>query len=435
MLRNVRFKEVWVRRSAVWMVAIALLAALVMVGLLAPQARAVGTFSVNRPADTEDANLSNAVCDVNPIASGNQCTLRAAVQEANDNNNPTEQDRINFNIPDSVDPGVKTISLGESLPDINEPVIIDGYSQPLTSANTLAKGTNAKLLIQLNGKDTIDRGLDIQASNSVVKGLVINRFIQHGIAIFPDAELLTNVRIEGNFIGTNPAGTRALGNGGTGVDLFATTNSTVGGTSRATRNLISGNQDAGIYIDDGGFTGQGSSDNNLVQGNLIGTRKDGIQPLGNGLEGVSIRSISGDAEGNRILSNSIFANSDIGIDLGDDGPTANDSGDTDTGSNRLQNFPVLTSAKTILDTTTIEGTLNSRPGQSYTIQFFSNSSGDQGQMFIGSKSVSTDASGNASFSFTPTIAVAIGRQITATATRNTTRDTSEFSAYQVVTAS
>jgi hypothetical protein len=152
--------------------------------------------------------------------------------------------------------------------------------------------------------------------------------------------------------------------------------------------------------------------------------------------------VDGDADGNRILSNSIFSNGLAsgsgfagGIDLGANGPSANDPADTDTGPNRLQNFPVLSSAKTISGTTTIEGTLNSRPRELYTIQFFSSPSGEEGQTFIGSKSVFTDASGNASFSFSPTTAVAVGRQITATATRQATGDTSEFSAAKQVTAS
>jgi CSLREA domain-containing protein len=228
------------------------------------------TFTVNLTADTPDANLSNAVCDVNPTASGNQCTLRAAIQEANDNINPTETDQINFNIPDSVDPGVKTISPGSILPAIIEPVIIDGYSQPGSSVNTLAKGTNAKLLIQLNGNNSTDRGLNIFTSDSTVKGLVINRFSGISIEIAPLDDLVTNVRLEGNFIGTNAAGTSDLGNL-VGVDLFATTNSTLGGISRASRNLISGNELAGVFIQGGGCCLQGSSDNNLVQGNLIGT--------------------------------------------------------------------------------------------------------------------------------------------------------------------
>lgn len=432
MLRNPASKLMWGReKTTVLMVGIALLAALVMVGLLAPQARAVSTFTVNLTADTPDANLSNTVCDVNPTAQGNQCTLRAAIQEANDNNNPTETDQINFNIPDAVDPGVKTISPTSNLPDVIDPVIIDGYSQPLSSVNTRAKGTNAKLLIELNGKNTISRALNIFTSDTVVKGLVINRFTNIAIEVAPFGDLLTDVRIEGNFIGTNAAGTSDLGNL-VGVDLFATANSTVGGTSRASRNLISGNTLTGIFIAGGNCCGQGSSVNNLVQGNLIGTQKDGITALGNGTDGVALEA---DAVGNRILSNSIFANGEQGIDLGSTGPTPNDLGDTDTGPNRLQNFPVLSSAKTVSGTTTIEGTLNSRPFERYTIQFFSNPSGDEGQTFIGQKVVSTDAAGNATFSFSPTTAVALGRQITATATRNSTGDTSEFSAAQQVTAS
>jgi CSLREA domain-containing protein len=440
MLRNPASKLMWGERTTVLMVVLAVILALLMVGLLAPQARAVSTFTVNRTADTPDANLSNAACDVNPTASGKQCTLRAAIQEANDNNNPTETDLINFKIPDSVDPGVKTISPGSSLPTIIEPVIIDGYSQPGSSVNTRAKGTNAKLMIELDGSTPGAGGLGIRASNSVVKGLVINSFSGLGIDIVTeeDVDLLTNVRVEGNFIGTNPAGTSDLGNR-IGMDLFATANSTVGGTSRASRNLISGNELAGVLIQGGGQVGLGSSDNNLVQGNLIGTQKDGVQPLGNGGDGVSLLD---DADGNRILSNSIFSNGGLGIDLMGPGEspftnlsTPNDAGDADSGSNRLQNFPVLSSAKTISGTTTIEGTLNSRPRELYTIQFFSNPSGDEGQTFIGQKIVSTDASGNASFSFSPTTAVAVGRQITATATRNATGDTSEFSAAQQVTAS
>jgi len=315
-------------------------------------------------------------------------------------------------------------------------VIIDRYSQPGSSVNTLAQGTNAILRIQLNGTNvTTDDGLHVNASNTVVKGLVINRFGRSGINTEASgADLLTNVRIEGNFIGTNRAGTSALGNSHNGVLLISgATNSTVGGTSLASRNLISGNERTGVFIE--------LAERNKVQGNLIGTQRDGISALGNAFDGVAVFN---SAVGNSILSNSIFANgvggSDEGIDLGADGPTPNDAGDTDTGGNRLQNFPVISSATTISGTTTIEGTLNTRPKEPYTIQFFSSPTvgvgeTDQGQTFIGSKSVFTDASGDATFSFSPSTAVTVGRQITATATRSATGDTSEFSVAQEVTAS
>jgi hypothetical protein len=435
----------WGGRTTVLVVGFALIGAILMaVLLLALPAQAVpSTFSVNRTGDQADADTADNTCDWVLSTPGNQCTLRAAIQQANANANPTDQDRINFNIGGTA--LSKTITPTVDLPPIEEPVIIDGYSQPGSSVNTLAQGTNAILRIQLNGTNVNDEGLRIAASNTVVKGLVINRFGEDGILTEPPnfTDHVTNVRIEGNFIGTNRSGTSALGNAGNGVVLLdGATNTTVGGTSLASRDLISGNAFSGVVIE----SNVESADRNTVRGNLIGTQKDGISALGNGSDGVAI-SPFGDppATGNSILSNSIFSNGGqvvggLGIDLGDNGPTPNDLGDTDTGANRLQNFPVLSSATTISGTTTIEGTLNSRPREPYTIQFFSSppvdlGQSDQGQTFIGSQSVFTNADGDATFSFSPTTTVALGRQITATATRQATGDTSEFSAAQEVTAS
>src|SRR5215203_7457037 len=72
--------------------------------------------------------------------------------------------------------GVHTISPTSPLPLITEPVIINGYSQAGSSANTLAKGTNAVLTIELDGSKagSAADGLSINAKNTVVKGLVIN---------------------------------------------------------------------------------------------------------------------------------------------------------------------------------------------------------------------------------------------------------------------
>jgi titin len=100
--------------------------------------------------------------------------------------------------------------------------------------------------------------------------------------------------------------------------------------------------------------------------------------------------------------------------------------------NNLQNFPLISSARTSRTATTIKATLNSRPGAIYTVQFFSNLPGtDEGARFIGQKSVSVDASGNASFAF-KTKKVGVGQAITATATNEFTEDTSEFSAPRAV---
>jgi hypothetical protein len=57
-------------------------------------------------------------------------------------------DTINFNIPGT---GVHTITLASDLPTITDPVIIDGYTQPGATQNTLAVGENAALRIEVNG--------------------------------------------------------------------------------------------------------------------------------------------------------------------------------------------------------------------------------------------------------------------------------------------
>jgi hypothetical protein len=105
----------------------------------------------------------------------------------------------------------------------------------------------------------------------VVKGLIINRFaLTDGIGIVPmgDAtvsdEDVRDVRVEGNFIGTDPTGTLDRGNL-SGKALFAASDSTVGGASLASRNLISGNTRTGVFVGGaGGGVGARSSDDNEV---------------------------------------------------------------------------------------------------------------------------------------------------------------------------
>ena len=451
-------KVVRVRRAVLvaTLVAVGLVLPVLLAGLVAPPANAAShTFTVTTTADIGDSN-PDGVCD--------SCSLREAIQENNFNNNPESADRIEFAIPPSdpitnfegcADNGICTILLPSALPTIEEPVVVDGYSQPGASENTLARGTNAQPLVEITAQvgfslSNHKGGLTVGAPNSVVKGLVINRLpgFMPGIEVSPfeSGNTPNNVRIEGNFVGTDPSGTLDEGNGGPGVNLTGASGSTVGGTTAASRNLISGNGLEGVFINGVTLSGFGPASNNQVRGNLIGTQKDGITPLGNGADGVamgdSATSLPGsahDANGNSILSNSIFANAGIGIDLQDnvdgDGPSANDAGDADAGPNRMQNRPAISSAKTVSGKTTVKGTLNSRPNETYTVQFFSSPSGNQGRRFLSSRQVSTDGSGKGAFAFTPAKAIAVGQRVTATATRNNTGDTSEFSAARTVASS
>jgi CSLREA domain-containing protein len=470
-------KTIWVERRArtlTYYLLAVLAAASIGVLLMAKPAYAK-TFTVNSTGDLADPGL-NGVCDVSPFTTGLQCTLRAAIQEAN---NTSVADTINFGVPSTsanCDSTTKvcTISPTSELPTITEPVTINGYTQTGASRNTARGRTTAQLKIELDGSQaegTLVDGLTIRgAPNTVVTGLVINDFDGSGVLLIfsvSDAET-TDVVIKGNFIGTDPTGTQAEGND-SGVQIFGgneTRRNTIGGTSAADVNLISGNAFENVFL---------RSPGNKIQGNLIGTQRNGTSALSaagfatgvditpgasnniigdnnpsddpasgppnaanviafNGDEGVSIASSSeSPAVGNRILGNSIFENGDLGIDLRGDGITPNDRLDPDNGPNHVQNFPELTSARNIADgTSSVSGRLNSRANKEYTIQFFSSPEADpsgfgEGKKFIGQKSVTTNANGNASFTFKPAQRLSLGEFITATATLRTTGDTSEFS--------
>ena len=98
--------------------------------------------------------------------------------------------------------------------------------------------------------------------------------------------------IAGNYIGIDVTGTSALGNGIHGVVISAPSN-TIGGTTAGARNVIFGNNQAGIRIV--------SATGNIVQGNFIGTDAAGTVVLGNGTgqdaRGVYLSNASGNIIG------------------------------------------------------------------------------------------------------------------------------------------
>jgi CSLREA domain-containing protein len=450
----------------------AMMATLIVVGLMASPATAVSAvYTVNSTADHDGP------CDqLVPFDSSKNCTLREAINAANNN---AGADTINFSIPNTDSgcaSGVCTIRVGGTsgltagtmLPNIREAVTIDGYTQTGASENIndLSQGSNAVLKVELDGTSAglVPSGLLIFnpggpiVSNVVIKGLVINRFT-NGITM---TGFGPGNRVEGNFIGTDASGSVDLGNGQSGVSVNGF-GDTVGGTSPAARNVISGNNVSGVDL-----AGPGSK----VEGNYIGTKADGTNALGNfggvslrsanttvggegsgaanviafnnGAEGVST-SNNANATGNRILNNSIHSNGDLGINLlggieDTNGVTKNDKKDPDTGPNNLQNYPVLTSARANSDdTATITGKLNSRPRKTFTIQFFSSPAADsssfgEGKTFLGQVTKKTSRKGSLSFTFTPAQPLPAGESVvTATATNLSTLDTSEFS--KAVTAS
>ncbi len=181
-----------------------------------------------------------ATYPVTTIADSGAGSLRQAILDANAN---PGADAIGFAI---VGSGVQTIAPTSALPKITDGVTFDGYTQPGSSPNTNApdQGTNAVLLIEIDGTNT---GTGSEAAvlffapgsgGSAVRGLVINRGQWAGIRVSGVA----GMTIDGNFIGTDPTGTVPHGNTDFGIQVNNGPSSiTIGGTTPAARNLISGN--------------------------------------------------------------------------------------------------------------------------------------------------------------------------------------------------
>ena len=253
--------------------------ALLSLFLLSQQCRAA-TFTVD---STSDAALSACT-----VAAGD-CSLRGAIAAANAT---SALDLIAFNIPTS-DAGYQItsqhwrIAVGAtSLPTIETPLTIDGYTQPgaLENTNTpIQGGLNTVLKIELSslapptgtglfiGQNTPGGGATV-----TLRGLAINRFGNQ--VLFNGASAH---RIEGCFFGTDISGSFAAIspslNSGVGLHLIGSGAYVIGGTQPAARNLVSG-LTAGIVA-------QERLDGLQLQGNLIGTDATGTQAIGNLHEG------------------------------------------------------------------------------------------------------------------------------------------------------
>lgn len=394
-------------------------------------------------ADGSTSEFSNAV----PMVDGGQLrtvtntndsgagSLRQAMLDANGN---AGMDSIQFNISGS---GPHTIAPLTALPSISGDLIIDGYTQNGSKPNSASTGSNAILSIAVDGSNAGANNLFFANSGQVsVRGLNLRNAGNAGITFTGGS----NHSVEGCFIGTGIAGTGDQGNAGIGVTSSAN-GVQVGGPGLHQRNIISGNNGAGISL---------SGNNWLVQNNIIGTAADGTTPLANVFGGVVGAGTGGRIVGNRIRNNStrgiglpapavqveisanqVFSNAGLGIDLNNDGLTLNDLDDADTGPNGLQNFPVLSSVTSLANgNLRVEGTLDRPTGSALTvrIEVFQSTNCDgthgEGEVFLGSGTLNLVAASPEAFSFDiPDVSLAAGSVITATAT-SSAGATSEFSA-------
>ena len=489
------------------------------------------TIVVTTAADTADGDTSSLYALLNNKGADGAISLREALIAANNTANGSGgADRINFAIAGG---GVQTLNLATALPTLSGAVVIDGYTQAGAAQNTLAVGCNAVLTIALRGPGSAGaafNGLTLGAGSdgSTVRGLVIGNFKGAGIEVVSGGNTLA-----GNWIGLNSTGTAADTNADWGIRVNGSGSNLIGGSTAAARNVISGNTREGVYLYTGynntvqgnyigtnaagtaavanaiglqihsntggnlvggslpgegnlisgntavGVKLRGGGGNNTLRGNTIGLNAAGTAAIANatgiwldtntnnnrigGVNAADANTISGNtgagvvaylssggsSGGNALLRNVISGNGGMGIDLsanstGGDGVTANDTGDADSGPNGLQNTPVLASANSTGGNTTVLGSLNSTAGTSFRIEFFSSASGDasghgEAQIYLGFITVTTDGSGNAGFAAVLVgVSVAAGHVVSATATVDlgggNHGSTSEFAGNVVATA-
>ncbi|MCP4959930.1 MAG: CSLREA domain-containing protein, partial [Actinomycetia bacterium] len=311
-----------------------------------------GSVVVNSTGDSSDATPGDSVCDTGGTNSEGdpECTLRAAIEEANAS---ATVEAVDFDIPDS-DPnhlyyqddstgsslGVEAVTavddgsivdfdpdypltshswfrigFASDLPAITAPMTIDGYSQPGATANTVTRPSpsDAVLRIELVGSG-VTRGLRVDAGPTTLSGLVVSATADN--AAIELASGAGNTVI-GNYLGTDPTGfKRGTGSVLVGVDVLSgATGSIIGGEDPASRNIVSANSWAGVRLQGDGAT---------VQGNYIGLDAAGTRAAASGVQDTGIWM---ESDGNQIGGTATGAANAIGgsIDTGIWGSGTNNS--------------------------------------------------------------------------------------------------------------
>jgi hypothetical protein len=232
------------------------------------------TFEVNSIGDAPDANTADGTCET---ATSGECTLVAAIQQANSNGNPSEQDLITFNIfPKNGTP--KTIVSDGSTYEITQNVKIDGFSQ-LDGATENTQAAPAPLDSVLRIELDVNGGLSgggivvINTEGVEITGLVVNntKHTQEAISVINSS----GVKVRGNYINTSVDGMTSLHQGGSGIGISGSDN-IVGGSDPADRNIITAGDQGGVQV-------IGSTldpvENTTIKGNNIFVAKDSVTSL------------------------------------------------------------------------------------------------------------------------------------------------------------
>jgi hypothetical protein len=310
------------------------------------------------------------------------------------------------------------------------------------AAGTAAVG-NAEGIYFSNSTDFII-GNGIAAGSNLISGNAID-----GIVFFASNQNQVN----DNLIGTDVAGTAALGNGGHGVSFSGSSADTL------LKDVISGNGSDGIDL--ASFQGESVTQGNIISQCDIGIDATGKIPLGNNADGILISSasdtqitsctidynkdagiqiIDANSSGNQLNQGSIYNNKKLGIVLGANltTPLPNvtpGSAGSNEAPNDLLGYPTLSSAVDFGQELSLEGSYAGTPNTDYTIVFYADATEDargygQGQTYLGSQQITTTSIGfgNISYGLSNPLYLAPGSFVSAVAEQLVTGgdDTSEF---------
>jgi hypothetical protein len=297
-----------------------------------------------------------------------------------------------------------------------------------------------------------ENGIRLHCDYTVVGGIGMGNVISGNgmVGIWVDGGNSNYNQILGNYIGVSYDGASPLGNLLSGIYLPFSHDNVIGGsTADGTGNIIAANGSSGITINNP------LASDNRIQGNAIGTSFNGALSLGNVGAGINsggdrttvgglgtLGNIIANNFGGVLLNNgvqstvrgnSIFGNTfGLGIDLQPFFFSPNDSLDADEGSNRLQNFPTISSVSQLGNQARLQGYLSSTPNHNFTLDFYSNTACNadghgEGETWLGSVDVITNGAGVTSFDVPyPFSSLRGGYIFTATATDDE-GNTSEFS--------
>lgn len=201
-----------------------LLAAVLALGVLAGSPHAQrAAFVVNTDDDYREDH-----CDAS------HCTLREAIHAANGVRGGAQ---IRFALPTFQ----HRIVLRRALPSLRHDVTLDGASQPGAECPLPAVHVDGSAIESA----TPVNGLEVRGHRNRLRGLVVSGFSGHGVLVDGNENQLQCL-----FVGVDPTGTEARGNGLHGIAVFGGHSNRVGGPTVADANLLSANGGAGLHIRD-----------------------------------------------------------------------------------------------------------------------------------------------------------------------------------------